>query len=238
MRRTRTAGLTTIVLVALSAVLTLSAQATEGPFFITSGLLTRLLAGESRLIGVANPVTPYLIEVATSKIQVTCSIFTLKRGATIYGSTNAHPGTGKELMEYEGCQGGGKSCMPQSAKFSTTTLVSTLGYSSASRSAPVLMLYQPALGSTIATIKFTGAECVASSTALAGTIVARVSPEGHSSVKITVGFAKSQPTIFTEEGGSLKTVKPLLVAFGSPATLTGETKFGLTEPFGEWGVLL
>ncbi|HEX5853299.1 MAG TPA: hypothetical protein VFY36_09410 [Solirubrobacteraceae bacterium] len=224
-----------------SAIVPVTTQATEGPFYVVGSML--LLAGEVNSIKVANQVTSYVLKITTAKVKVICSILTLKANATIYGSTGAHPGTGKEIMEYEGCEGGGvgeglANCMPQSGKFSTAALSSTLGYASASRSAPVLTLYKPEAGSTLATIKFTGTECVASSTTVTGTIVGKVSPEGHTTGKVTISFAESQPTIFTEDGGSLKSVKPSIKAFGNAATFTGETQFGLAALMIGWGVFL
>jgi hypothetical protein len=170
--------------------------------------------------------------------------------ANLDGSTGKNAGTGEEMFEFSGCKGGAKEeslseCEPEGGKITTGAAVDTLGYSNSTRTGKLLMLIKPKSESTLASIKFTGAKCLATSTSVSGSLVGE---DFNSSKAVEVGanevealkgelhLTESAKTIWTEKEGSLTSTKANLEVFSSKATLTGEATLELANGT-SWGIL-
>jgi hypothetical protein len=235
-----------LAVLALSAVVATAAQAaTEGPYFKVAG--TRLLSGKTKEVKLVAG-HPVEFTVQALYMRIVCYGAKLKAGATIDGSTGANAGTSKETIEYSECQGGASyetgQCEPEGGKITTSPLVGTLGYSSSTKTGPVLVKYHAETGSTFATIKFVGARCAMSSTPVTGTQVASVyagrSPieVGSNEVeaaKAEVWFSATEKTIWTESEKVLTSTRGGLVASGFAFSEEAETGLELAGG-GNWGV--
>ncbi len=248
MRSMKSIGVALVALFAMSTVLAVAAQGTEGPFWKVNG--ARLAAGQLALI-LASAKQPFTLRNPTAGVKIECSVLKLNEHSTLNGSSGANAGTSKEVIEYSGCVGGEPAegtanCKPVGGKVKTTLVTNTLGYSrDAKVGSLILVLFKPSVGSTFTTIVFEGTNCFAAETALVGSIIgeARVNGKGievgsepaeelSGQVRFTVG----NKSILIEEKGTLKSFKSGLTAFlGSSTSLEGEALIDLVSG-NKWGI--
>ena len=250
MRSMKSIGAALLAVFAMSAVVAVAAQATEGPFWKVNG--ARLAAGQVALI-LASAKKTFTLQNPVSKVKIECSAFNLSEHSTLNGSSGANAGTSKEVIEYSGCTGGAKeeglNCKPTGGKITTTLVTNTLGYSNDNKTnSLILVLFKPSTGTTFTTITFEGTNCFAASTAVTGSTIgeARVNGAGitvgggtskgeiealSGEVKFTVG----NKSILVENGGLLTNTKSGLTAFGTAASLEGEALIDLVNG-NKWGI--
>jgi hypothetical protein len=151
--------------------------------------------------------------------------------------------TGHETLEFAKCVGGAKEesltgCEPEAGKITSTALLDKVGYSSASLTGPVLALLEPESGSTLASVKFVGEGCIATSTMLTGDLIGevfsggKVVEVGANEVEAATAEIKlpvAEKTIWTESSGSLTLVKSSLSVLESAATLEGAATLELSS---------
>lgn len=241
MRHITPLGLALAATLAVSGAASVSAGATEGPFW-NLGLHGRLEAGETNSMTAAAD-EKFLLLNSSAKVTIECSSVKLQTGATINGSSTKTSSTAHTGYDFSSCVGGGKenktnTCKPEGGTITTEPLVGTLGYSNSTRLGPLLLLVGPQTGNVLASIKFTGTECFASTTTLLGLVGALVlrSPNTPTNVgeellsikSIWAFLGAANPTVLEETNGTLKSIKPTLTAYGSTSTLSGATTSELT----------
>jgi len=244
MRRMRPLGLSLVAAFALSAVAATAAQALpEGPFYKVEG--NRLLATETKELK-AKAASSFTLEAASIGVAVTCTSLKLKPGATIVGSTGENAGTSEEVIEFSGCTvtGNGEGCKVENEAVTTSTVEDALGYSSSSRSGPLLVSFHPKTGKVFVELKFVGAKCILPSTKVEGTVVGEAFASGKqvevtkNEVELTsseIKFGKASKTVFVESGGVLTSTKAKLTSFGIGATLEGTSQQELAGG-SKWGI--
>ncbi len=217
-----------------------------GPFVGVGG--KRLEGGERREI-LATAKSAFVLKNATAQVKVECKALKLKSDALLNGSSGENASTSKEIIEYSQCKGGAKEeklteCEPESGKITTNTLVSTLGFANGLRTGPVLVIRKAEVGSTFASIKFTGALCFTATTVVTGSVIGGAYAggvaveEGKNETEKTGGeirFVTPQKTIWTESSGKLTTIKGGLTSFGTASSLEGEEEITLASK-AAWGV--
>ncbi len=234
MRSMKSIGVALLAVFALSAVVAVAAQGTEGPYWkvggarLAAGQTTGVLSEAKKAFTLFNPV---------AKVKIECKALKLGAGSTLNGSSGANAGTSKEVIEYSECKGGGKEeslteCEPVGNKITTEPVTNTLGYSKDEKlTSLVLVLFKPVTGGTFVTINFTGKNCFASSTAVTGTVIGEPQVNGqpievdHEPAPTAHGvlvFTPAKRTILVETGGKLTTTTSGLTAFGTASTLEGE----------------
>jgi hypothetical protein len=208
------------------------AETTAGPSYVVEEEVQG--SGYTQEVTAADK-TPFVLTDKTSKVKVECKGVKLKAGATLNGAEPNSAGTSNETLELSQCTGGGKEesltgCEPEGGKLTTAALVNTLGFSNSSRTGELLVLFAPASGTTLASVKFSGEKCVTTSTTLTGKLIAEANSGGKhvevgtnevEAAKGELVFAAGEKTIWTESGGSLSSVKASLNAFGTEANLEG-----------------
>ena len=204
MKRVRLFGLAVLAMVALSAATAAAAQATEGPYYSVSG--KRLPAGETKEVKV-KAVGNFVLRTPAAGTVVTCTGMLVGPGATTYGFSGANPGTSKGVVEFSGCTvtGNGEKCGVEHEEIKTNTIKGILGYSSESRTGPLLVLFEPSSGTNFVTVKFTGTCTIASSPAT-GSVIGEVAEASEKTVN-TLKFTTTKKTIWLEEAGKLTSVK-------------------------------
>ena len=242
MQRVKLFGLALVAMFALSATAVAVAQATEGPYYSVKDGANKLEAGETREVK-ASAKEKFVLNTPAAGTTIECTGTSLGAGALIYGSTNANPGTSKEVIIYTGCSAKGKlveGCEIENKTITTNTVKNILGYANASREG-LLILFAPASGTNFVTVKFTGT-CEVKTTPVSGTAVGEaedMSKEGEAGATTvnTIKFTTAKKTIFYEEGGTLKSVKAELKAFTlDESTIKGEAADTLAGG-AIWGVL-
>lgn len=249
MNRMRTIGMALVAVLALSAAAAVVATAVEGPFWKVEG--SRLLAGETRLL--LPSATANFIFSSNIGILITCAGLRLPvaNEMQIIGSSGANGGRSLERLEFTGCTvtGNGTGCDVESGLFVTNLLVTLLGYSTATRSGLVLVLFAPDSGTEITTLRFTGlgvGECKASSALWSGNLtgLARVNgqllevgKEPAETLHGEVNFSGNTKTIWIENGGTLDEIKSKFEWGGNAMKLTGTALLliDLSSPV-VWGV--
>jgi hypothetical protein len=231
MNRIRIVGLALMAVFALSAVAASAASAVEGPFWKVQG--SRLLAGETRLL-LASAKENFILN-ASGGQKIECSSLSLPVASEmkIIGSTGANGGTSLEHIEFSNCivTGNGTPCNTVGAKVLTTLLFNLLGYGTAARGGPVLVLFEPESGKAFTEITFSGTGCTVPLTTVNGTVIglARVNGvnvqpgAGTETPHGEVNFAETTvaKTIWVEKEGALIETKAKLEAFGLGAKLKG-----------------
>jgi hypothetical protein len=233
-----------VAMFAMSAVGATAASAAEGPFYKITGV--RLLAGESREVK-AKLESKEFIFIQQTFIWIRCTKQKLGAGAEILGSTGANAGSGKETLVFEGCsaEGNGSACRLENETITTTTLSSQLVYASKERTGKVLVLFKPVSGSIFATLKFTGAGCIAEKTLVSGSVAAEVFSGGQA---VEVGKESEAianevnfPTtlikhVWVESNGVLQEQKPVLKYGNSNfSSVTGKSELTLAAE-SRWGI--
>jgi len=242
MKRIRPLMLAVMAMFVFSAVATASAQAkgTEGPSWMSEE--GRVPPTETREVK-AVAETPFILKNNTANVKIECKKLKFKAGSIITGSTGKNSGTGLGSTEFSGCEGGAKEgkltgCEPVKGEVNTQETVTTLGYASPNRTGPVLVLLKPQVGNSFVTIKFTGASCFATSTAVTGQVVGEATNGVEEPVAtIKIAFSETGKTIYTETEGALQSSKTSLVSFGSASTLTGTAGI-LLLPMTFWLIML
>jgi hypothetical protein len=230
-----------LAVLALGAVVATTAQAEEAPFWFVAG--TRLAAGQTRFI-TAKEEAPFVLKASSTKVTVTCSTVEVLPHAVILGSAAGEPGTNDETITLKTCkvEGNGSECKV-TEPINTTNLKSELVEDKTK--AKLLVLFQPASGTTLAELKFSKG-CTTESTKVTGSFVTEVltDPE-EEAVELSTGAAEdgswllrlpeTQPTaVWLVKGGEGKEVELKgLEAFGVKATLTGTALVSL-EDGEEW----
>jgi hypothetical protein len=246
MKRTRLLGLTLTAAFAVTVVIAAAAPAVEGPFYKVNGLA--LLTGETRLL-LASAKEKVTLEAKTIGISMNCTALKLPEATQmqIQGTGTGNADVSKEVIEFTGCTvgGNGEGCEIENERVKTTPVLNLLGWGNALRSGQVLVLFEPASGTNVATVKFIGIGCKFSGANIEGTWVGGVQVGGvpvlagagtetlHGEVK----FPHVQ-LIFIERGKVLKHVKAGLKMFGVSATLTG-VELLLVDEAGapvKWGI--
>jgi hypothetical protein len=186
---------------------------------------------------------PFKLKNSLANVEVECEGVKLKAGSTLNGAEAKSAGSGSETLELSQCKGGAKGgslsgCEPEEGKLTTVALTTTLGYSNSSRTGDILMLVAPATGTTLATVKFTGEKCAATSATLTGKLIAVVQSGGKAieagkneveAAKNELNFESGERTIWIEKQGSLSSFKNTLEAFASESTLEGQATFELAS---------
>jgi hypothetical protein len=224
------------------------------PVFVANGwsalaLFHPLGAGSTRLL-LATAKEKFTLESKSVGITITCTGLTLPEAGQmqIQGVAAGNGGTSKEALEFTGCivTGNGEPCEVEGKKVKTATITNTLGYGNASRTGPVLVLFQPEKGTNFVTVKFTGVGCKFKDTPVEGSTVGAaqvggspvvIGKEPEETLHGEVKFPHVQ-LIFIEKEKSLKHVKAGLKAFGVASTLSG-TALLLVDENGapvKWGI--
>jgi len=152
MRRIKPFGLALVAMFAFSAFVATAAQAASGPYWSNSA--KRLGAGETSTL-TATSKGSFILKQASSGITITCKTMKLNQGLAI-GSELGFSGTSQEVIEYKECEvtGNGASCKLTGKSITTNTLKNTLGYSSAARTGPILVLFSPVTGQVFTEIVY------------------------------------------------------------------------------------
>jgi hypothetical protein len=243
MKRTQTMGLAILAIFAMSAVVASGAQAaTEGPFYKVA---TSRAFGSKEIK--AEATKSFVLKTPTAGVTITCTALKVKAGATIKESTVGNAGTSSETIEYSGCTGGsaeGGTCKPAGGAITTEPVTNTLGYSTATRTGAIEILFKPTTGSTFAKIKFEGTKCFLESTTVTGTVVGTAETSTEKVVEVganeveeasgLISFTTAAKTIWTESGKELTETKAKVTAYGDNSTLEGVSKVTLAsgEKFG------
>jgi hypothetical protein len=246
MGQIRALGLALAVALTISGIATTMARAeSEGPYIAVKNQV--LGNGESREVtGTAK--APFTFKSKAAKVKVECKGLELAPGATVNGSSRETASGGKETIRFARCAGGETGegltgCEPEGGVLTTAPLIDTIGFANSAKTGPVLVLFEPETGSTLATVKLSGAKCVATSTTVTGHLVGEAFAAGSAvevgkneiqTVKPEIRFAPTEKTIWTESGGSLTSTKNTLTTFGASATFEGEAGLELAsqQPFG------
>jgi len=251
MQRIRIVGLALMAVFALSAVAASAASAVEGPFWKVNG--SRLLSGETRLL-LATAKENFILEDTVLGQTITCTALTLPEAAQmeIIGSTGGNAGKSKEVIDFTGCTqvGNGVKCTVVNSLVNTVPVLNLLGYSTAAKGGPALVLFEPESGKVFATVKYTStvAEgCKSESQGVTGTTIA-LAQVGGAQVAVGGGtetlhgevrFHKLAKAIFIEKEGVVGAeVKSKLELAGTASTLQG-TALLLVDSAGSpvpWGV--
>jgi len=244
MRRIKPFGLALVAMFALSAFVATAAQAASGPYWSNSA--KRLGAGETSTL-TATSKGPFILFQKTSNTTIECKSMKLNQGIAI-GSQLGYSGTSQEVIEYKECEvmGNGASCKLTSKSITTSTLKNTLGYSSAARTGPILVLFSPVTGEVFTTIEFannanctvTGPEKVFGMVIGEAYVAGKVLNVGEKilTTKGELQFGTTLKTMFTESAGNLVTSKAKLeLGVGGAATLTGTAVIELEGQL--WSIL-
>jgi hypothetical protein len=245
-RQAKPLALAFVAVCAVSATAATAAQAVtvEGPIIQVER--EGLVSGATQEFTAADK-TAFVLKSSSAKIKLECKAVKVKAGATLNGAELTSGAKGSETLELSSCEGGGegeslKGCEPEGGKLTSTALVNTLGFSG-SRTGALLVLFAPASGTTLATVKFTGASCVTKSATVSGNLIAAVYSGGSAvevgkdegeAVKQELRFATGERTISTEKEGTLTSVKGSLKVNEVAATLEGEATLELAsaQPWG------
>jgi hypothetical protein len=249
MNRIRLVGLGLMAVFAFSAMTAVAASAIEGPFYKVEG--KTLKAGESRLL-LATAKTNFVL--AGGGNGLTCTGLTLPNAAhmQIFGAAAGNGGTSNEVIEFTGCKvsEGLTGCEVLNKKITTEPVLNLLGYASATRGGPALVLFEPEAGSRFVTVHFEnkGAETCKfpEGVNVEGNVIGQAQvngtpvgvPGGTETLHGEVLF--EQKAIWIERAGALKEAKGKLTLFGLGAKLSGTAlllvnKIGGGPPL-EWGV--
>jgi hypothetical protein len=180
----------------------------------------------------------FVLRTPAAGTVITCTGTSLAAGAKILGSTGANAGTSNEVILYSGCTvtGNGENCEVESGKINTNTVKNTLGWSTAGRGGPLLVLFEPTSGTNFVTVKFTGSSCILKTSPVSGKAVGEAGGTGENTVN-TLTFTTPKKTIWTESSGTLTETKAELKAFTIDAsTIEGVANLELAgKP--KWSVL-
>jgi hypothetical protein len=251
MSRIKLMGLALVAVFAFSAVAATVASAVEGPFWKVAGV--RLVAGETRLL-LATAAANFVLTANTSQ-TITCKTISLPVGSEmqIIGSPAKTGGRSLEALEFTGCTvaNNGEKCLVSNGGVVKTTLVlNLLGYSTGTRTGPILVLFAPDVGKDFVTVSFTpetGGKCTLPSALVEGNVVGlervggvNVEVGAHETETLhgEVAFAALNKTIWLEIAGSLVSVKSAMSAFGTGAKFQGIALLLVDSEGGsvQWGV--
>ncbi len=237
--QTKPLALALMAMLLIGAGVAANAHATaEGPYYGIEGEL--LGSGETKEV-TATVKSPFTFQTKPGQFRVECPLVKLKSGATLNGSSIKSAGTGHDTLEFSKCIGGAKEglltgCEPEGGKVTSTPLLDTVGFASSSKTGQVLVLMAPEAGTTLASVKFTGASCFTPSAALIGKAVAEAyagaSPVevGKNEVQTTKNVLKLGnigKTIWTESGGSLTSTVGGATFLGASTSIEGEAALEL-----------
>jgi hypothetical protein len=247
MGRFKSVGLALMALLALGGGATSAADAaeTEGPLILVKS--EWLGSGESREVK-ANAKASFIFKSKTVKAKIECKALKLKPGGTVNGSSRKSGGMGKMVLELSECHGAAKEealtgCEPEGGKITSVALADTVGYSTSLRTGAVLMEVAPESGTTLATVKFTGEKCIATTATISGALIGEIFESGKvvevgvnevESVSPEIKFGTTGKTISTESEGALTSVKSSLMLFGVESTLEGAAALELASAL-PWG---
>lgn len=252
MRIVKRIGVVLVAVFAFSAVAAIgTATATEGPFFKTEG--ATLKEGESRLL-LVTAKEPFLLSSNLSQ-KIECSSLTLPDAARmhIFGVAAGNGGTSIETLQYSGCKviEGFAGCEVLNKTITTVPVLNLLGYASAAKGGPVLVLFEPETNKRFVNIAFEnkGAEtCTFPEGALVeGTVVGQAQVNGApvgvgggiEALHGEVTFTEASKTIWVERNKTLKSTVGKLTFAGNNAKLKG-TALILVDLIGggpvHWGV--
>jgi len=231
MRRIKPFGLALVAVFALSAFVATAAQAASGPYWSNSA--KRLGAGETSTL-TATSKGVFTLRGTSNGVTIECKALKLNEGVAI-GSQLGYSGTSREVIEYKECTvtGNGTTCALTGKQITTSTLKNTLGYTSAARTGPILVLFSPvAANEVFAVIEFANnANCtVVGPLKVLGMVIGEAYVAGkvlNAGEKILTSkgelqFFTTAKTMFTESAGNLVTSKSKLeLGVGGAATLTG-----------------
>jgi hypothetical protein len=225
MNRIKLLGLALMAVFAFSAVASGAAQAQLGPFFKVED--KTLKAGETRLL-LATAKANFTLESVALGETITCTALSLQAGQDqIEGGL---VGKSKEVIHFTGCTvtGNGTQCAVENELIITVPVLNLLGYSNSNKTGLVLVLFEPAKGIVVATIKYVN--CIVASQSLTGTVGALAQANGKP-VEVGVGtetvhgevvFHKGAKTIWIENAsGTTVENKTKLELAGIAATLQG-----------------
>ncbi|HWJ20249.1 MAG TPA: hypothetical protein VNR65_16150 [Geobacterales bacterium] len=247
----KTIGLTLVTMVALSAAAVAVANAVEGPFYKVGG--SRLLENETRLLlASAKPGTPFVL--TGTGLTVTCTSLSLPvaNEMQLIGSTGANAGKSLEALHFTGCTvaSNGAGCDVENGLILTNLVSNLLGYSTPTKTGPILVLFVPDQAKDFVTIHFkalSGGECKVPSALVEGSVIglARVNganvvvgSEPAETLHGEVSFAGLNKTIWMESNGTLMSVKSGFNVGGLGAKFTGIALLLVDSAAGpvNWGV--
>jgi len=256
MKHIKTLGLALLALFAFSAIAATAASAVEGPFYKVNG--KTLKAGETRLLLVLNaPGTEFSLGGNTGP-KVKCKHLTLPSPANmqIEGVAAGNGGMSQETLLFSKCtlaeKSNGEGCTTVTEPIETGVILNTLGYSTATRTGPILVVFEPlgangANNKVFVTLKFPGETCAVKTAAALGAVIGEAT-EGGKIISVgnnkealhgDVVFLENGPkTIFLEKGGAVSERKTEL-EFGGVKAKFGGTALILVDEGGvpvPWGV--
>jgi hypothetical protein len=245
MKRLRLMGVALLAVFALGAVAASAAQAEEAPSWVVNG--ARLGAGQTRFI-TAKEVNAVVL--SGDGVKIDCTTVELLPGAAILGSAAGESGANGETVTLKSCSvegnGSGSECSKITEPINTKNLKSELVLDAKTKT-KLLVLFQPAVGATLAELKFPKG-CKIESSKVAGSLVTEVltdPAEKPVELPIKTEQAKSwllklpatQPVdVWLIKGGIGKEVEIKQFEFdGIEATLSGTVSISL-ESGEEWAI--
>jgi hypothetical protein len=249
MTRIKLVGLALMAVFAFSAVAATAASAVEGPFYKVGG--SRLLAGETRLLSASAKEN---FSLTGAGVTITCTGLNLPvvNEMQIIGSTGANAGKSLEALNFTGCTTttNGTKCDVENESVQTNLVSNLLGYSTATKTGPIFVLFAPDVAKDFATIRFkalTGGECKVPSLLVEGNVIglARVNganvvvgSEPAETLHGEVSFAGINKTIWMETEGTLMSLKSHMEVGGLGAKFTGIALLLVNSATGpvNWGV--
>jgi hypothetical protein len=189
MTRLRSMGTALLAVFALGAVAASAAQAEEAPAWFYNGI--RLEAGATRFI-TAKKINSFVL--SALGVSVTCSNFEVLPHAVILGSEPGEPGTNDEIISLKNCSvsgnGSGSECDEVTEPIDTTNLKSELVLDKTKTK--LLMLFQPASGSTLTELEFPKG-CKIESAKVTGSFVTEILTDpGESPVELPIKAEKAK----------------------------------------------
>lgn len=239
MHRIKMLGFALVAMFAFSALAASGASAAELLWLVNG---KHLKEGETRLLLVT---AKEKFELTASATKIKCEKLTLPNGENM---DLVGPDKNKEILLFTSCsvEGNGSPCTVDPVE--TGLIVSTLGFPTAAKKGPILVLFEPAGANhannkVFTTIKFLGTGCLVPTLPVIGQQIGEAYVNEHpvetpeDALHGEVKFSKPGPkTIFINK----ETVKTKLeVAGGVAATLTG-TALLLVDENGlpvTWGIL-
>jgi hypothetical protein len=237
-------ALTLAVVSVVGLAVTSGAQATEGPFLKING--GTLKEGETRALAATSKGTVALGSTGGG-VQILCT------GVHTEGYIlQLKPNTPFKVylwMHFLHCETivAPEHCAVEKETIENGPITSIPGYSNASRTGPILELYEPETGKVFATVKFTSVEgvCKTPSIAVSGNVIAErfvggkqlgVGEHEIETIKPEIRLTKGVKTIWLETTSkTLTTVKSKLEVAGFAAAIEGEFLTELSSGL-PWGI--
>jgi hypothetical protein len=233
MKTFRALGVILGAIFVLSAVAATAAQAAEEPYYQVNG--ARLAAGETREITV-KAAKSFVLKNTISKATVTCKENTVAKGSIILGSAKGSPGRSDEVVEFKECEvtNNGTGCKVEEP-IVTKKLVNKLVYSK-ELAGIIDVLFTPETGKVFAELTFIGSGCKTPNTTVEGNVAAEALMKktsltfGTNGTEEPVGEVNFPSTSITEVFEDKTKVKVGLTAFGTAATLEGDSEIEVLKP--------